>query len=693
MAERRAAGYGWPRHVRCPDSPEGLFMLRKTWARFATLLALAVAVVHLAGTARAATPERIIVSGASGQLGELTVKALLARGVPAKNLILVSRTPEKLRQFAELGAVTRFGDFAKPDSLPAAYAGGTRMLLISIGGGAGPRPAAHQRAISAAVAAGVKHIVYTSWAAISRGDTTGIAADHVQTEEILKKSGIAWTILRNSVYMQGLLPQAARMVADGRAVVPQSETRIGYVTREDCAAAAAAVLTTSGHENRVYDITGPELVGVAEVAAAASAVTGRRIEVVPASPAAAAPARGFFGPSLAFVTTAVADLTGRPAVSVRSFFASNKAQLAPAAAGGGAADEAATVAAVIARLRVQEAPTPVRERKDWRAPRKVVVLALRGQISPERRSGLAGAIPHTEVVAVDSIEAAVAAAADADVLIGYNPEICDARIIAAARELRWIASLAAGVERCMALDSLHRRDLLMTNMRGVDSAVIAEHAIALALALAHGLDTFMLDTARAQWSAPPGAVAAMQALSGKTLLVVGLGGIGTEVASRAHGLGMNVIATRASGKGGPDFVSHVGTPAELLALARGADVVVNATPLTPETTHLFDARFFAVLKPTAYFINVARGQSVVTADLVSALNEHRLAGAGLDVVDPEPLPSGDPLWHAPHVILSPHISSGSDVPDEQRWILARENLRRYAAGERMLSVVDLTRGY
>ena len=173
--------------------------------------------------AGAAADDKIIISGASGQLGGLTVKALLAKGVPAKNLILVSRTPDTLAEYAKLGAVTRFGDFSKPESLPAAYAGGTRMLLISIGGGAGPRPEAHKRAIDAAVKAGVKQIAYTSWIAISKGDTTGLSVDHLATEEMLKKSGVAYTFLRNSIYMDGAVPQAAKVVADGRVTLPANE--------------------------------------------------------------------------------------------------------------------------------------------------------------------------------------------------------------------------------------------------------------------------------------------------------------------------------------------------------------------------------------------------------------------------------------------------------------------------------------
>jgi NAD(P)H dehydrogenase (quinone) len=272
-------------------------------------------------------PDRIIVTGASGQLGGLVVKELLARGVPAANLILVSRTPEKLAQFKQLGATTRAGDFAKPESLPAAFAGGTKMLLISIGFGAGPRPEAHKHAIDAAVAAGVNHIAYTSFVAISQGDTAGLASDHFQTEEILKKSRVSWTLLRNSIYSNGLVQQAAKMLAAGKATVSATDGRIGYVTREDCAAAAAAVLSSPGHENKAYDITGPELIGTREIAAAASAVTGKPIELTAADPNAANARRGFGGPSMAVVSGDVARLTGRPATSVRALFTAHQDEL------------------------------------------------------------------------------------------------------------------------------------------------------------------------------------------------------------------------------------------------------------------------------------------------------------------------------------------------------------------------------
>jgi NAD(P)H dehydrogenase (quinone) len=200
------------------------------------------------------------------------------------------------------------------------------MLLISIGGGAGSRVDAHQRAIAAAVRAGVKHIAYTSYVGISGGEKTGLASDHFQTEEILRKSGAAWTMLRNSIYADGLVGQAAGFVAAGRAVVAPDESRIAYVTRADCAAAAAAVLSGPGHENKVYDITGREATGQRELAQVAAAVTGRSIDIV--APAAGAPAaRGLGGPALAVTSTHVQDLTGRPATSLRQLLEANRDSL------------------------------------------------------------------------------------------------------------------------------------------------------------------------------------------------------------------------------------------------------------------------------------------------------------------------------------------------------------------------------
>jgi phosphoglycerate dehydrogenase-like enzyme len=350
-------------------------------------------------------------------------------------------------------------------------------------------------------------------------------------------------------------------------------------------------------------------------------------------------------------------------------------------------------AELIKSLQLLAAPTPVKQRPDWRLPHRVLLLEFGNQDWAPRQAQFAAVAPHTQVVIAHNLTEAIAAAPDTDVLVGFNPEICAPPLLAAAKDLRWIESLAAGVENCLEVPGLRERGLLLTNMRAVDAAVIAEHAIALTLALAHGLDVFAVDTAHAQWSIPHGAATPMQSLDGKTLLVVGLGGIGTEVAKRAHALGMSVTATRDGDMKGPPFISHIGAPSELPALAKSADVIVSCVPLTPVTKGMFNAQFFAQLKRTAIFVNISRGGTMVMADLTQALVEKRLAGAGLDVTDPEPLPADNALWHAPHVLITPHISSRSDLPGEGRWIVARENIRRYAMGAPMLNVVDQARGY
>ncbi len=273
--------------------------------------------------------EKIIISGASGQLGSLVVKELLARGVAPARLILVSRTPETLKEYADQGASVRFGDFTKPESLPAAYAGGSRMLLISINSGGGQRPELHKQAIDAAVAAGVRHIAYTSFVNMDNNPSP-LAADHRRSEEYLKASGANWTMLRNHLYMDILLNQAREMSASGQAAIAPDETPMGYVTRGDCASAAAAVLIAPGHENKVYDITGPELISRKELAETITAITGRQIALTSAAQGAGG-SGGFrlSGDYLKITSTAVADLTGRPATTLREFLEANRDKWMP----------------------------------------------------------------------------------------------------------------------------------------------------------------------------------------------------------------------------------------------------------------------------------------------------------------------------------------------------------------------------
>ena len=360
----------------------------------------------------------------------------------------------------------------------------------------------------------------------------------------------------------------------------------------------------------------------------------------------------------------------------------------PTAASDSAPTPAATPAAttqLIDSLGLHVAPTPVRERKDWHPPRVILVGSFLENLH-DLLPRLAQAAPAVRFVEIEKATPRDIAAADATI------GVCSAEVLKAAQHLAWIQWPAAGVERCVQQPLLRERAPLLTNLQRTMGASIAEHVIAMMFALSRHFDEFYREQSQGHWESYA-SVPELEDLGGKTVLVVGLGGIGTEVARRAHALGMRVVATRASGHEGPDFVSYVGLPDELPRLTKDADFVVNCLPLTPETTGLFNKEFFATMKRSAYFISIGRGRSTVTADLAAALARGTIAGAGLDVVDPEPLPADNPLWHAPHLILTPHISANTALAAQTRDAVLVENLRRYVAGEPMLSVVDITRGY
>ncbi len=353
--------------------------------------------------------------------------------------------------------------------------------------------------------------------------------------------------------------------------------------------------------------------------------------------------------------------------------------LSPAPQAGDSAGE------LINNYDLEVADTPVRERSDWQKPERIVV-AFAGK---ERLAWLQEAVPAVELVGVSSRDAALEQIDNADALIG----LCNSELLEAGDSLRWIQLYSAGVEYCVELSAFADDPPLLTNMQRIAAPVIAEHVIAMMLALQRNLETFIRAEGEGEWRRDSEYTGDMRVIKGKTMLVVGLGGIGTETARRAHALGMEIIATRNSKPEGPDFVSKVGLPPDLKDFIPEADVVVNALPLTDKTRDLFDADHFDLMKDSALFINVGRGGTVVTDDLVAALENGRIAGAGLDVTYPEPLPPGHSLWQAPNTIITPHVATRSDLEGEARWRVVRENLRRYAAGEPMLSVVDPERGY
>jgi phosphoglycerate dehydrogenase-like enzyme len=177
------------------------------------------------------------------------------------------------------------------------------------------------------------------------------------------------------------------------------------------------------------------------------------------------------------------------------------------------------------------------------------------------------------------------------------------------------------------------------------------------------------------------------------MLVVGLGGIGTQVSRRAQAFGMRVMAVDPKDMEKPAFVFALAKPDKLMDFLPQADVLVLACPLTAETRGFIGEKQLAAMKPSAYLINIARGGLVQTDALVDTLKNNRLAGAGLDVIDPEPLPDGHPLWTLGNVVISPHVGAHSSGGQDRQWRLFRENIRRFVVGEALLGVVDKGKGF
>jgi NAD(P)H dehydrogenase (quinone) len=219
---------------------------------------------------------RLAITGASGQLGRRTAELVLAQCAPG-DVILATRTPDALADFASRGADVRYANFDEPESLRAAFAGAERLLLISATD-LQRRAAQHRAAIDAAKAAGVRHVIYTSGSKPAPPNPAVVAPSHYATEQALALSGLAWTVLRNSLYADYQVTEAARAAETGVLIHNRGAGSVAYVARDDCAAAAAAVLLHRGHDGAVYDITGGEKHTAAALAVLYAELGGRRVE-------------------------------------------------------------------------------------------------------------------------------------------------------------------------------------------------------------------------------------------------------------------------------------------------------------------------------------------------------------------------------------------------------------------------------
>lgn len=318
------------------------------------------------------------------------------------------------------------------------------------------------------------------------------------------------------------------------------------------------------------------------------------------------------------------------------------------------------------------------------------LLFLARSMEPSKVLQLNAALPNVRCVVPASPEEAIRLAPRAH---GADGRHCTPEFLAAADKLVWAQSPSAGVAWLLERDGIRTRDeIVVTNMQGIHGPAIAEHVFGMLLTLTRDIGYHQHPDRRGEWNRG-GSGREAATLSGRTMLVVGLGGIGSEVARRAKGFDMEVLATRRSRKEPPVYVDRQGTAADLDALLPLADVVVLCVPLTEETEAMIDARTLGLMKPGAYLINIARGKVVDTDALVAALESGRLAGAGLDVTEPEPLTPGHRLWQLPNVIITPHVASRAALTGERREALLEENLRRFGAGEPLLNVVDKAAGY
>ncbi len=280
---------------------------------------------------------------------------------------------------------------------------------------------------------------------------------------------------------------------------------------------------------------------------------------------------------------------------------------------------------------------------------------------------------------------------DAEVLISWSlrPEQ-----LTAARGLRWIHSPAAAVHQLL-FPEMVASDVVLTNARDVHGPVVAEHAIALILALSKRLPSAVrLQQSRtwgqeAMWRGRP----RPREILGATLAIIGMGSIGREIVPRAVALGMRVLAVREHPQHGAAGAHAVFGPHELDQVLAEADFVVIATPLTDSTRGLFDAVRLRRMKPEAYLINVGRGPVVDEAALGEALRDHTIAGAALDVFAKEPLPQDSPLWGLENLLITPHTAAVTDKLWERHYALISENLRRDLAGQPLLGTVDKSKGY
>jgi phosphoglycerate dehydrogenase-like enzyme len=313
------------------------------------------------------------------------------------------------------------------------------------------------------------------------------------------------------------------------------------------------------------------------------------------------------------------------------------------------------------------------------------VLVPAGEIAKE----LAGSSPNVRLVPVTK-DTVMQELADAD---GFVGEITPAQV-KAGKNLKWVQTMSAGVERVLHLsggNDLRDSGIILTNNQIVQGPEIADHALAMLLYFTRRLDQYSVDRVSETWRR--GERFNGIELRGKNAVVIGVGGIGSQIALRAWAFGMNVTGVDPEDMPFSPFLTKVVKPDQLNQVIPSADVVFISAPWTPMSYRMMGPQQFDLMKQGSYFICVSRGGLYDLNSLVKALDSKRLAGAGVDVTDPEPLPKGHPLWKFNNAIITPHIAGRSDVDHGRMVGTIRENIRRFADGQPLINVVDKQKGY
>lgn len=287
------------------------------------------------------------------------------------------------------------------------------------------------------------------------------------------------------------------------------------------------------------------------------------------------------------------------------------------------------------------------------------------------------------VVVADSHEAALREIADADAAFGtLTPDL-----VQRASQLKWLQAPAIAPPAGYYFPELQAHPVVVTNFRGIFNDHIAAHIMAFVLALARGLHRYIPLQLQHKW-APDRLDTGVVHLPECTALIVGVGGIGAETASKCAAFGMRVIGVDARRSDKPAAVAELHPPSHLDELLPRADFVILTIPHTPETEGLMNSARFALMKKTAFFINIGRGKTTRLADLDQALRNGTLAGAALDVFEEEPLPADHPLWSAPNVLLTPHTAGFGPYLDDRRQEIIVDNAKRFVRNQPLRNVVD-----